>query len=134
MWLKKAWAAVVNTVVREPVQIAGGFAALIQFVSTQVVPLTVNEQGALNAVVVAVLGFVAAAAVSEEKALPAVAGLVQSVLAVVLSFGVQVSPTWQAGVMAFVAALTAFVVRPQVVARRGSPRGKHEAGSSRMRG
>lgn len=119
--LKKIWQACV----RNPVQIAGGFAALLQFISTQIVPLTVSEQGALNAVVVALLGFLAAAAVSEEKAVPAIAGLIQAVLAAVLAFDVHMSTQWQTAVMAFVSVGVAFFVHTQVVARGGPPPGKH---------
>jgi hypothetical protein len=127
-WLKKILSPLARALVREPMQIAGLCAALIQFVSSQVVALTVQQQGALNAVVVAALGFAAAAAVSQEKAAPAFAGLIQAVLSVVLAFNVRgLDPSTQSAVMAFVAAGSAFFVRTQVVAHGGPPAGKHEA-------
>lgn len=126
-WLKKMLSPLARALVREPVQIAGLCAALIQFASSQVVALTVQQQGALNAVVVAALGFAAAAAVSQEKAAPAFAGLIQAVLSVVLAFNVHLDPSTQSAVMAFVAAGSAFFVRTQVVAHGGPPVGKHEA-------
>jgi nicotinamide riboside transporter PnuC len=121
----KFFKAIRQACIRNPVVISGGFAALLQFISTQVVPLTVDQQGALNAVVVAVLGFIAAAAVSEEKAVPAIAGLIQSVLAVVLAFDIHMSTSWQTAVMAFVTTGVAMFVHTQVVARGGPPGGKH---------
>jgi nicotinamide riboside transporter PnuC len=124
--LKKIWSALSRAVTRNPVVISGGFAALLQFVSTQIVPLTVDQQGTLNAAVVALLGFIAAAAVSEEKAVPAIAGLVQAVLAVVLAFDVHMSTQWQTAVMAFVTTGVAMFVHTQVTARGGPPRGRHE--------
>lgn len=126
-WLKKMLSPLARALVREPVQIAGLCVALIQFVSSQVVALTVQQQGALNAVVVAALGFAAAAAVSQEKAAPVFAGLIQAVLSVVLAFNVHLDPSAQSAVMAFVAAGSAFFVRTQVVAHGGPPVGKHEA-------
>lgn len=125
--MKNLWASLKNAVVREPVQIAGLFAALIQILSSLLLPLTSEQQGAVNAVVVTALGFIAAASVSEEKALPAVAGLIQAVLACALAFNVHLNPQVESSVMAFVAALTAFVVRPQVTAHGGPAGGKHEA-------
>lgn len=128
--MKNLWASLKNAVVREPVQIAGLFAALIQLVSSQFIALTSQQQGTLNAVVVAVLGFVVAASVSEEKAVPAVAGLIQAVLSCVLAFNVPgITPALESAVMAFVAAGSAFFVRTQVTAHGGHPSGKHEAHS-----
>jgi nicotinamide riboside transporter PnuC len=124
--VKKFWSALKYACVRNPVMISGGFAALLQFISTQVVPLTVDQQGSLNAVVVALLGFIAAAAVSEEKAVPAIAGLVQAVLAVVLAFDIHMTTQWQTAVMAVVSTGIAMFVHTQVVARGGPPRGRHE--------
>lgn len=119
-WLK-------NAIIREPVQIAGLFAAVIQLLSVQFIALNSDQQGALNAVVVAALGFVAAASVSQEKAVPAFAGLIQAVLSCVLAFNVHLDPALESAIMAFVAAGSAFFVRTQVVAHGGPAGGKHEA-------
>lgn len=101
---------------REPAQLLGLLAAAIQLISATVLPLTVEQQGVLNAVAVAVAGFVTAAMVSAEKAAPAVAGLVQSVLACALAFGLALTPDVQSSVMAFTTALVAWYIRTQVVA------------------
>lgn len=101
---------------REPAMILGLIAAAIQLLSATLLPLTVEQQGVLNAVAVAVIGLVTAAAVSAERAAPAVLGLVQAVLACALAFGLAVSPETQGAVMAFVTALVSAFVRTQVVA------------------
>lgn len=101
---------------REPSLILGLIAAAIQLLSATVLDLTVDQQGVLNALAVAVLGFATAAAVSAEKAAPAVLGVVQAVLACALAFGLALSPEVQGSTMAFVSALVAAFVRTQAVA------------------
>jgi hypothetical protein len=101
---------------REPALILGLLAAAVQLFSATVLPLTVDQQGVLNAVAVAVLGFATAAAVSAEKAAPAVLGVVQAVLACALAFGLALDPAVQGAVMAFTTALVSAFVRTQVVA------------------
>lgn len=101
---------------REPSMILGAIAAAIQLLSATLLPLDTVQQGVLNAVAVAVIGLVTAAAVSSEKAAPAVLGLVQAVLACALAFGLAMSPETQGAVMAFVTAAVSIFVRTQVVA------------------
>lgn len=101
---------------REPALILGLFAAAVQLFSAIVLPLSTEQQGVLNAVAVAVIGFATAAAVSTEKAAPAVLGVVQAVLACALAFGLDIPPETQGAVMAFVTALASAWVRTQVVA------------------
>lgn len=133
--LKNVWAAIVQAATREPVQIAGAVAALIQFTSSQWLFLTVGQQGTLNAIVVALVGFIAAASVSEEKAVPALVGLVQALLSCALAFNVPwMTQTVESAVMMLITYGSALFVRTQVVARGGPPAGKHEAHVSRMRG
>jgi hypothetical protein len=101
---------------REPALILGLVAAAIQLVSATVLPLSIEQQGVLNAVAVAVIGLVTAAAVSAEKAAPAVLGLVQAVMACALAFGLALEPATQGAVMAFTTALVSAFVRQQVTA------------------
>lgn len=101
---------------REPSLILGLFAAAVQLLAATLLPLTIEQQGVLNAVAVTVLGFMTAAAVSAERAAPAVLGVVQAVLACALAFGVALEPSAQAAIMAFVSAAVAAYVRTQVVA------------------
>jgi hypothetical protein len=101
---------------REPALILGLIAAAVQLFSAVVLPLTVEQQGVLNAVAVALVGFATAAAVSAEKAAPAVLGVVQAVLACALAFGLALEPATQGAIMAFATALVSAFVRTQVVA------------------
>lgn len=101
---------------REPAMILGLVAAAIQLLSATILPLSVEQQGVLNAVAVAVMGLVTAVAVSSDKAAPAVLGLVQAVLACALAFGLVLSPETQGAIMAFTSAVVAMFVRTQVVA------------------
>jgi hypothetical protein len=101
---------------REPALLLGLVAAAIQLFSATVLNLTVEQQGVLNAVAVAIIGVVTAVAVRSDKAAPAVLGLVQAVLACALAFGLAIAPETQGAVMAFVTALVSAFVRTQVVA------------------
>lgn len=134
--LNKLWAWVCQIATQYPVQLSGAFAMLVQFASSQVIPMSVAQQGGLNALAVAVLGFVAAAGVSEQRAVPAIVGVIQAILACVLAFNVAgMTPTLESAIMAFVTAGSAFFVHTQVVAKGSAkPAGKHEANFSRMRG
>lgn len=101
---------------REPAQWLGLVSAAIALFSSMILPLTPDQQGVLNAVAVALVGFVTALAVSGEKAAPMVAGLVQAVLALALAFGMDLSQSLQGSIMAFVAAGVAWYLRTQVTA------------------
>lgn len=101
---------------REPMQWIGLLSAAVALFSATVLPLSVEQQGTIVAVATAVFGFVGALAVSAEKAAPLVAGLVQSVIALALAFGLALSPEVQGSIMAFVAAAVAWYLRTQVSA------------------
>jgi nicotinamide riboside transporter PnuC len=101
---------------REPAQWIGLLSAAVALFSAIVFPLSVEQQGALIAVATAAFGIAGALAVSGEKAAPLVAGFVQSVLALALSFGLELSPEVQGSVMAFIAAGVGWYLRTQVVA------------------
>lgn len=101
---------------REPAQLLALVAAAIQLLSSTLIPLSAEQQGVLNALAVAVAGFVTAALVSGEKAAPAFAGVVQAVLACALAFGFALTPELQGSIMAFVTAGVGWFIRTQVVA------------------
>jgi hypothetical protein len=101
---------------REPALWLATFAALVQFLSAQVLDLSVGQQGALNAVAVAVVGAVTAWRVSAEKGVPALVGVLQALLALGLAFGLDMSSEAQSTLMALVTALASLWVRTQVVA------------------
>jgi hypothetical protein len=101
---------------REPAQWIGLLSAAVALFSSRIFPLTVGQQGALIAVATAAFGVAGALAVSAEKAAPLVAGLVQSVIALALAFGLHLDPTTQGSIMAFVAAGVGWYLRTQVTA------------------
>lgn len=95
---------------RESVQLAAALTGLIQVLSLAL-HFTSDEQGSLNAAVVLVIGALTAWSVSAEKAAPLMAGVVQAVLSVAVSFGLDLSPQVQSSIMAFVAAAVALWLR-----------------------
>jgi nicotinamide riboside transporter PnuC len=101
---------------REPALWAGLAKAAIITVATFIFPLTTDQQGVLNALVAAVLGLVVAFAVSAEKAVPFLLGLLEAIIAVAVSFGANLPPTSQLVVMGLAAAIVAMFTRTQVVA------------------
>ena len=107
---------ILNLLRREPVQIVGFFAAGLQLIVSLLAPLTIGQQGAINAAIVVVAGVVAAFAVSAEKAAPLIAGLIQALIALAASFGLLLAPQVQGALMTLVTAGIAFYIRTQVVA------------------
>lgn len=101
---------------REPAVFFGMLAALLQAL-TLFFNLDPQLQGLINAALVAAAGFMTAAFVSVDAALPALAGLVQAVFAVLLGFGLDVPHSVQVAVMAVITAVAAFVVRASVTAK-----------------
>ena len=101
---------------REPAVILAFVAALIQGVSGFFFHLTDDQQGVLNAVAVAVLGLVTAAAVKGDAWLPAISGGIKAIMALGLAFGAHWSADKQSLVMVLVTAAFAAFVRTQVVA------------------
>lgn len=78
--------------------------------------LNPDMQGLLSAAVLALVGVVSAWLVAAEKALPLMAGLARSLIALVVGFGIDVPANVQAGVYAVIAVFVAFMLRGQVVA------------------
>lgn len=102
---------------REPALVMAFIASLIAVISSFIFPLSVEQQGILNAGVVALLGLVTAALVAKEKLVPAVEGFVRAVLAIGISFGLNMSPEKQGVLITFVSLAVALMgIRPQVVA------------------
>lgn len=87
-------------------------------------PLTGEVQGAANAAILAAAGFLTAAMVSVDAALPALTGLIKAVFAVILAFGVDFPDTTQVGILAVVTAIGAFFVRQNVEAKVGPTPGR----------
>jgi hypothetical protein len=102
---------------REPAVIAALVATVLQYVNTVWLHWSDHQTAVINAAVAVVLGAVAAALVSVDKALPLLAGVTQAIIDVALAFGAHWS---QGSILAFMAVvngvLTFFGVRPQVTA------------------
>jgi nicotinamide riboside transporter PnuC len=102
---------------REPAYWLALSSGLIAFISATVAPLTVDQQGVLNAVVAAVFGALTAWALKGEKLVAALVGLFKAVIAATLAFGLSLSPEVQSTAMVVVElVLTGVLVRPNVVA------------------
>jgi len=99
---------------REPIVALAAFAALVQFVSTYLFPLSAEQQSLINAAAVAVVGTVAAFLVSTEKGLPFLVGLAQAIIALILGFKVHMTPDGQAAIMGLVTTFVGLFVRTQV--------------------
>lgn len=103
---------------REPAVFWGLVATLLQSVAL-LLPFNADVQGAINAATLALAGFLTAAMVSVEVALPALVGLLKAVFALLLAFGTNVPEATQVGILAVVTALGAFFVRSNVTAKVG---------------
>jgi hypothetical protein len=102
---------------REPAWWAALFAVFLQMVSAFGLDLSVETQGLVNALVTAILGFVVAAAVSAEQAVPALVGVFKAGIAVALAFGLHLAPEAQSSFLLFAELLlTGLFVRPVVTA------------------
>lgn len=101
---------------REPAVFWSLVATLVQAVLL-LFPWSDEVHGAVNAGVLALAGFLTAAWVSVDAALPALVGLIKAVFAVLLVFGWGVPDHVQVAILAIVGAAAAFWVRTQVTAR-----------------
>jgi hypothetical protein len=101
---------------REPALWGTLFRTAILLISTFFFNFTIDQQGALNAVVAAVIGIIVAWQVAGEKAVPLLLGFAEAALAATVAFGVHFSVPTQAVIMGFAAALVGMFTRTQVVA------------------
>lgn len=101
---------------RDPALIGAAVRAIILFVSTFIITLSVDQQGVLNAVSAAVIGLIVAAVVLKDRVVPAVLGLLEAGLACAIAFGWHLPPDKQWAIMSVAAAVTAIWTRDRVVA------------------
>jgi hypothetical protein len=101
---------------REPALWLAVVAAAVQLVAYWVFPLTDAQQGVINAVATALFGTITAFAVSAEKGVPFLLGLLQALIALALAFGLKLDPGAQVAIMAFATTVASFITRTQVVA------------------
>lgn len=109
--------SIINLLNREPAFISGIIAALLQLLSVTVTHWDTNTQGAINAVIVAVMGLITAWSVSKDGALAALTGLGKALIALGLAFGLSLSPNLQTMIMIGVTVIGAFLVRDRVTAK-----------------
>jgi hypothetical protein len=105
---------------REP---AVFFETLVAIALGVLVTLNLAEpvHAAVSAAVVALGGFATAAAVSAERALPALVGVIKAVFAAAIVLGANLDPTLETGIVLIVTAAGAFFVRQNVVAPTPPP-------------
>lgn len=89
----------------------------VQLVSAWILHLTDEQQGVLNGLAAAVLGFVAMLGMDRDRALAGLGGVVQALIALGLAFGVELDPSAQSAILALVAGAVAFFVHTQVAAK-----------------
>jgi hypothetical protein len=104
---------------REPALWLALFSACVMAFSNFIFALSVDEQGALNAVCAGVLGLLQAVSVSSDGIQAVILGLIKSVLALVISFGLHLSPDQQIVIMTLATAVTGFAIRQTQVAPVG---------------
>lgn len=101
---------------REPVLILGTVYATVALVSALIFPLTDEQQGVLNTVAAAVIALLEAAFVGREKLAAMVLGLLRTLIAAGVAFGLHWDPNTQGAVMVFATAVLSAYARTQVVA------------------
>lgn len=102
---------------REPAYWLALASGLIAFVSASAAPLSVEQQGVLNAVVAALFGVITAWRLRGEGLVAALVGFFKAAIAVGLAFGLALAPEVQSTAMVVVElVLTGVLVRPNVVA------------------
>lgn len=101
---------------REPALWIAFAGAAIQVISSLVLELSVDQQGTLNAIIVAAFGIATAVAVKGDQLVPAVLGGFKALLALALAFGLALSPENQAFIMVLVGTVVALAVRDRVIA------------------
>lgn len=101
---------------RDPAVFYALVASFIQFFSALILPLSTDQQGTLNAVVVLVTGAILAWKVSHEGGLAFLSGIAKALFALALAFGAHLSPEIQSSALVFINMAVAFWVRGQVSA------------------
>jgi hypothetical protein len=91
-------------------------ATAVRLASAFVFHLSGEQQAVLNAAATAVASLVVAFVVRRDGQVPALLGVAQTLLALAIGFGLNVSAENQAVIMSFVGAIAAAFIRTQVVA------------------
>lgn len=99
---------------REPALWLALISSLIMFISAFFLPLTVDQQGVLNAVSVSAFGLLTAWFAHTDGMSAAIMGFIKGVLAVAISFGIQLAPDKQAVIMVLASGIVAMFIRTQM--------------------
>ena len=101
---------------REPAMLLNVVSALIALLASAALPLTVDQQGALNAVVAGALGLWVAIKVKGGTWVAALLALAQAIMAGVLAWNFHLAPDVQSGVLALIAVVGGYATRQLVTA------------------
>lgn len=101
---------------RDPMVWTAAAAAIVQFISAFFLPLSVDQQGVIAAVAIALFGFFGAATLHDGTWAAAGLSVLKALIALGLAFGLSWAPEQQATVMITVQALLTLALRRQVTA------------------
>jgi hypothetical protein len=102
---------------QEPAAIWQGLVVPLALGLTLFIGLNTEVQGAVDAVLLAVGGFITMMFVDWRKSLPLLTGLAKSVFALIAAFGLHLEPRWQVGVFAVISAVVGWWTSTQVEAK-----------------
>lgn len=101
---------------RDPLAWTAAIAAVVQFVSAFFIPVSVEQQGTIAGVAIALFGFIGAAKLHDGTWAAAAVALVKALIAVGLAYGLHWAPEQQATVMVAVQTVLTLITREQVTA------------------
>lgn len=101
---------------REPAVVLALFSAVLQVLAVFGLDLSPELQGAVTAVIAAVMGVWTAFQVAQDKILPALLGFAQAGFSLLMAFGLDVSTSTQLAASTLITAAVAAFVRTQVTA------------------
>lgn len=101
---------------RDPLAWTAALAALVQFISAFVIHVSIEQQGVIAAVAVAVFGFIGAAKLHDGTWAAAAVTVVKALIALGLAFGLHWGPEQQSTILLVVQAVLTLFVREQVTA------------------
>lgn len=99
---------------REPALWLSLISSTIMFTSAFLLPLSVDQQGVLNAASVATFGLITAWFATKDGMSAAIMGFIKAVLAVAISFGINLAPDKQSVIMVLASGIVAMFIRTQM--------------------
>lgn len=101
---------------RDPLAWTAAIAAAVQFISAFLIPVSIEQQGVIAAVAIAIFGFIGAAKLHDGTWAAAAVVTVKALIALGIAFGLHWAPEQQATIMVAVQAVLTLLVREQVTA------------------